>query len=123
MSGEKLARLEPHEVKEGLDNGSILLIDVREPHEFVEARIPGSLLFPLSTFDPACLPEPGKKRLVFSCRSGNRSVIAFNKAGGEGLACFGHLEGGIKAWAAAGFVVIQTDPATGQPKVIGGRSR
>jgi rhodanese-related sulfurtransferase len=113
----ELARLSPREVKQGLDEGSMLLIDVREPLEFVEARIPGSLLFPLSTFDASALPEAGKKKIVFSCRSGNRSVTAFNKAAAGGLNAFGHLEGGIKAWAAAGLPVVATDPATGQPKM------
>ena len=34
----------------------ILLIDVREPSEYASERIPGALLFPLSTFDAAGLP-------------------------------------------------------------------
>lgn len=115
MAGE-LARLMPEEVKKGLNEGSILLVDVREPLEFVEGRIAGSLLFPLSTFDPSHLPECGSKKLVFSCRSGRRSVTAFNQAAASGVKAYGHLEGGILAWAAAGLPVIQTDPATGQPR-------
>ena len=116
MAGQQLARLSPQEVKQGLDDGTLLLIDVREPLEFVEGRIPGSLLFPLSTFNPDWLPDSKSKKLVFSCRSGRRSVTAFNSAVDAGLAAHGHLEGGIQAWAAAGLPVVQTDPATGQPR-------
>jgi len=112
----ELARLTPHEVQEGVARGTMVLIDVREPLEFAEGRIPGSLLFPLSTFDTHALPDVSPKKLVFSCRSGRRSITAFNAADKAGLPVFGHLEGGILAWNAAGLPVIQTDPATGQPR-------
>lgn len=112
----ELARLTPAEVQDGIEHGTMVLIDVREPLEFVEARIPGALLFPLSTFDARALPDVSPKKLVFSCRSGKRSMTAFNAATQAGIPTFGHLEGGILAWSAAGLPVIQTDPATGQPR-------
>ncbi len=112
----ELARLTPEEVREGIANGTMVLIDVREPPEFVQGRIPGSLLFPLSTFDAQALPDVSPKKLIFSCRSGKRSVAAFDLAGKAGLNAFGHLEGGILAWASAGLPVIETDPTTGQPR-------
>ena len=112
----ELARLTPTEVRDGLQDGTMVLIDVREPLEFVEGRIPGSLLFPLSTFDARALPDVSPKKLIFSCRSGRRSVTAFNAATDAGIPAFGHLEGGILAWNAQGLPVIQTDPQTGQPR-------
>ena len=39
----------------------MLLIDVREPHEYEAERIPGALLFPLSTFDSGRLPPDGAR--------------------------------------------------------------
>ena len=112
----ELARLTPQEVQDGIANGTMVLIDVREPLEFVEGRIPRSLLFPLSTFDATALPDVSPKKLVFSCRSGRRSVTAFNAAQEAGIPAYGHLEGGIIAWSSAGLPVIQTDPSTGQPR-------
>lgn len=111
-----LARLKPQQVRDGIADGTMVLIDVREPPEFVQGRIPGSLLFPLSTFDAHALPDVSPKKLVFSCRSGRRSVTAFNAAIEAGLPAYGHLEGGILAWSAAGLPVVETDPATGQPR-------
>jgi 3-mercaptopyruvate sulfurtransferase SseA len=35
------------EVKAGLADGSIALVDVREPHEFAAGHIPGATLLPL----------------------------------------------------------------------------
>jgi rhodanese-related sulfurtransferase len=95
--------LTPEEVKAGMENGTILLVDVREPNETALERIPGALEMALSTFDPTALPDPGDKRLVFSCRSGRRSVTASNAAQAAGLPYDAHLAGGILAWKAAGF--------------------
>lgn len=112
----ELARLTPEDVEEGIADGTMVLIDVREPPEFVAGRIAGSLLFPLSTFDARVLPDVSPKKLVFSCRSGKRSVTAFNIATAAGLNAYGHLEGGILAWSSQGLPIIETDPATGQPR-------
>ena len=95
--------LGPDEVRAGLQSGRIVLVDVREPHENANERIPGGHLLPLQSFDPAALPDPGGKRLVFYCRSGRRSVTASQIAQRAGLAYDAHLAGGILAWKEAGF--------------------
>jgi rhodanese-related sulfurtransferase len=102
-NGPAVEDLTAEDVKAGLDDGSILLVDVREPNEMARERIPGSVIMPLSTFDPAQLPDPGDKRLVFSCRSGRRSVTASQAAQAAGLPYDAHLAGGLLAWKEAGF--------------------
>ena len=101
--GPPVENLSAETVKEGLDRGIIVLVDVREPKETDVERIPGSVLAPLSTFDPLSLPEAGGRRVVFSCRSGRRSVTASQLAQTAGLAHDAHLAGGILAWKAAGY--------------------
>ena len=91
------------EVAHGLSEGRILLVDVREPNETVVERIPGSVLLPLSNFDLSALPDPAGRQVVFSCRSGNRSVTASQMAQAAGFDYDAHLAGGIKAWKAAGL--------------------
>ncbi len=76
MTDPAVEDLTVEQVKAGLEDGSILLVDVREPNELAAERIPGAIDFPLSAFDPATLPDPEGKRVVFSCRSGKRSVAA-----------------------------------------------
>jgi rhodanese-related sulfurtransferase len=95
--------LTPQEVARGLQEGRIILVDVREPNETALERIPGSFLVPLSTFDPADIPEPGGREVVFSCRSGRRSVTASLAAQEQGFAYGSHLAGGILAWKSAGL--------------------
>ena len=103
MSDPAVEDLTVEQVKAGLENGSILLVDVREPNELSAERIPGAIDFPLSDFDPSALPDPAGKRLVFSCRSGRRSVTASKAAQAAGLPYAAHMAGGILAWKAAGF--------------------
>jgi len=96
----KVIDLDREAVKQGLREGSFVLVDVREPHEFAAGHIPGAVSQPLSTFDPSALPQG--KRVVFSCAAGVRSVRAIESAQGAGLDIREHYKGGFKDWAAAG---------------------
>jgi rhodanese-related sulfurtransferase len=58
---------------------------------------------PLSVFDPANIPDPQGKQVVFACRSGKRSVTASLAAQDKGFSYDSHLAGGIIAWKAAGL--------------------
>ena len=91
------------ELKRGLADGSILLVDVRESNEWDAGHIPGATLNPLSVFDPSALPEGEGKRVVLHCRSGKRSVAALGLAQENGRSDVrAHFEGGMLEWAAAG---------------------
>lgn len=78
---------------------SYLLIDVRQPAEYEETHIAGSIILPLNEFEEQveALPE---KNLIFYCRSGIRSKAAaltadfFNEAGKDIYT----LEGGVLGW-------------------------
>jgi rhodanese-related sulfurtransferase len=94
--------LGPDEVAEGLAAGRMLLVDVREPNETAAERFPGAVLVPLSSFDPAAIPDPAGRQVVFACRSGRRSVTASQAAQSAGLPYDAHLAGGILEWKAAG---------------------
>ncbi|MGO8855227.1 MAG: rhodanese-like domain-containing protein [Steroidobacteraceae bacterium] len=86
--------------------GKLLLIDVREPSEYASERIAGALLYPLSTFDAATLPDDGARRVVFLCGSGKRSLAAAEQRLGAGQLHAAHMGGGIAAWKAAGLPMI-----------------
>jgi rhodanese-related sulfurtransferase len=116
MSGTtsgQVIEFEPQEVKALLDAGRILLIDVREPLEYASERIPGALLYPLSTFDPAQLPPDQPRQVVFHCAAGGRSLTAALQriALGQPAA---HMAGGITQWKAEGLPVVRIDPRTGR---------
>jgi rhodanese-related sulfurtransferase len=105
MTEERITNASPADVEQWLKNGEVLLIDVREPDEYATARIPGALLYPLSTFDAKVLPRDGR-RLVMQCAAGRRSLTAAQALLQAGHHHATHLAGGIKAWREAGKKVI-----------------
>jgi rhodanese-related sulfurtransferase len=94
--------LEIAEIKAGIEDGTILLVDVREDHEYAMGHIPGAVLLPLSRFDPARVPQEAGKRTVFSCAAGVRSIQALAIAQGAGLDITEHYRGGFREWAMMG---------------------
>lgn len=100
MQDVKVRHLDLDEVKAGLADGSMLVVDVREPHEYAMGHIPGAVLLPLSQFDPALIPAGTGKRVVFSCAAGVRSLKALAIAQAYGLDLVEHYRGGFKDWAA-----------------------
>ncbi len=103
LGRENVHDLAPEEVARGLAEGAILLVDVREPSETEIERYPEAFYLPMSAFDPAAIPDPQGRRVVFACRSGRRSANAAVAAQEAGLQYDSHLEGGILAWKEAGF--------------------
>jgi rhodanese-related sulfurtransferase len=97
------------ELKKGLADGSILLVDVREANEWAAGRIPGAIFNPLSAFDPRALPKEAGKRVVLHCRSGKRSVTALGLAQNGGRPDVkAHFGGGMLEWVGNGEEV-ETD--------------
>jgi rhodanese-related sulfurtransferase len=95
--------LTAQEVAQGLQEGRFMLVDVREPNETALERFPQAVLVPLSSFDPAAIPDPAGRDVVFACRSGRRSLTASLAAQEQGFPYGAHLAGGILAWKAAGL--------------------
>ncbi|HEX3440922.1 MAG TPA: rhodanese-like domain-containing protein [Pseudolabrys sp.] len=100
---DEVTNLTPEEVAAGLSEGTILLVDVREPNETAVESYPDAVIVPLSQFDPAAIPDPAGKQVVFACRSGRRSVTASLAAQDQGYPYRAHLAGGIIAWKQAGL--------------------
>src|SRR5262245_33318530 len=101
--GEDVQNLTPQEVSKGLAEGRMLLVDVRELNEVAVEAYPDAVVVPLSSFDPAAIPDPEGREVVFACRSGRRSVTASLAAQEQGFPYKAHLAGGILAWKAAGL--------------------
>ncbi|CAM5421265.1 Inner membrane protein ygaP OS=Afipia felis OX=1035 GN=ygaP PE=4 SV=1 [Afipia felis] len=95
--------LTPQEVAKGLVEGRYLLVDVREPNEIAAEAYPEGVTMPLSRFDPAALPDPEGRTVVFACRSGKRSVTASLAAQAAGKPYNSHLAGGMIGWKTAGL--------------------
>jgi rhodanese-related sulfurtransferase len=99
----EVENLTPEQVARGLTEGRMLVVDVRELYETAAEGYPDAVVVPLSAFDPAVIPDPQGKQVVFACRSGRRSVTASLAAQDGGYPYKSHLAGGIIAWKAAGL--------------------
>lgn len=109
-----IENLTPLQVKQELDAGNVVLIDVRENEELLQnGKIKNSILAPRGMLEfyadptlPYHKPEFSKdKRLILHCASGGRSALAVRTLNQMGYSNVAHLDGGIKAWKEAGFPV------------------
>ena len=81
--------------------GSGILVDVREPDEFVAGHVPGAVLIPMSQLANR-LGEIDKTSPVFViCASGNRSGAMTDLLRGAGFDAVS-VAGGTGAWARSG---------------------
>ena len=85
-----------------LEAGEIVLVDVRETAEYEQEHIAGSVLCPLSVFDPNLFPKIPDKVVVLHCAIGKRSAAAAKKLINNGHSRIANLQGGIKAWKNSG---------------------
>jgi adenylyltransferase/sulfurtransferase len=92
--------IDPVEVIKKQDRGEkFLLLDVREPHEYQIARIPGSTLIPLGQL-PARLGELDKNaEIVAHCKMGGRSQQAVDLMKANGFSNVRNMTGGNTAWS------------------------
>ena len=80
-------------------DNDVFLLDVREPQEFAEFKIPGAVNIPLSQlFMPGSqLQIPKDKKIVTICSHGNRSMVATFALAQNGLESTS-LVGGMSLW-------------------------
>jgi len=98
--------ISPREVKERLNRGEkVLLVDVREPWEYSQCRIAGSVLIPMGMI-PANLQQlDGDDDVICYCHHGMRSLDVANWLRSQGVASAKSMAGGIDRWS------MEIDPA------------
>jgi molybdopterin/thiamine biosynthesis adenylyltransferase/rhodanese-related sulfurtransferase len=75
------------------------LIDVREPHEWAIAKIPGARLVPLSVFTESLSSFDSARDIVVTCKMGGRSAKAVRQLQAAGFKKVWNLAGGILRWS------------------------
>jgi len=103
-SGRFYQDLSAQEAAELLNNPStgphIVLLDVRTANEFTKRRIPGALLIPVEQLDARFkteLPASARSILVY-CEEGDRSRLACEFLGRQGLTNVSMMRGGLRSW-------------------------
>ncbi len=97
---ERLPEMSPVELNSRLGAGDdVFVLDVREPHEFEIARIPGSTLVPLGTLPRHVHELDATADIVVHCKSGVRSGKAQRLLKDMGFSRVTNLAGGILRWS------------------------
>jgi rhodanese-related sulfurtransferase len=98
------------DVKRRLDAGQIQVVDVREPEEWDAGRIAGDVRhIPLGALQEQAGTLDPERPVVFSCKSGGRSLWAAQAFRAAGVEAYS-MAGGLEAWLEAGLPV---DPPGG----------
>ncbi|MET8127814.1 rhodanese-like domain-containing protein [Streptomyces sp. NPDC005065] len=89
-----------------LQEGTAVLLDVREADEYQAGHAPGALHVPLSRLATgADVPgSPNGRSLMLICRSGNRSQDAVRLLADRGVEAV-DVTGGMRDWAEQGLPV------------------
>lgn len=106
----RLPDVGPEEAADLIQHGGALLLDVREPQEWVAGHAPQAEHLPLDQVGSAAVPRD--RPVIAVCRSGNRSGKAAAALAADGVPVH-NLAGGMKAWALAGLPVVTDDGAPG----------
>ena len=95
----------PADAQRRLDAGEVQIVDVREQSEWDTSHIPGDVQhIPIGELQGRAGEISRDQPVVFSCRSGGRSLMAaqaFRAAGFEAYS----LAGGLLDWSAQGLPV------------------
>lgn len=100
MNGNGLKEISAKELKSLIDRKEkFTLVDVREPHEYKIANIPGAKLIPLGEIAQRANELDSADNIVVHCRSGARSAKAIGTLQKMGFKRLQNLQGGILAWS------------------------
>jgi rhodanese-related sulfurtransferase len=108
----RIENLSPAAVAVELEDARVLLIDLREAEER-QSSIPGAVHAPRGMLefyaDPTSAYHRAEfdphRRTILYCASGGRSALAANMLQELGYSRVAHLDGGLRAWQAAGLEI------------------
>ncbi len=98
-----------HQREEGPDQQDIVLVDVREKHEWDEGHIPGAIHVPRGFLElqiEEAVPDKSKT-VVLYCAGGVRSLIAGQTLQQMGYKSAISMAGGYGQWKASGYPFVQ----------------
>jgi rhodanese-related sulfurtransferase len=94
----------PERAAELIREGSVQLIDVREPYEVEAGRIAGSRHIEMERLASQADTIERERPVLFYCRAGVRSAMAANAFRRAGYEAFS-LTGGLEDWQAHGLPI------------------
>jgi len=93
------------ELAERLD-ASAVVVDVRQPDEYLGGHVPGAVLIPLNDVPERFGELPTDREVLVICRSGGRSYVASEFLVANGVRAV-NVAGGTLAWIESGREVVE----------------
>ncbi|MFI6402272.1 rhodanese-like domain-containing protein [Streptomyces sp. NPDC050548] len=90
---------------------SSVVVDVREPGEYLAGHVPGAQLMPLSVLAGRIGELPAGRPVYVVCASGNRSLTAADRTSRAGIDAYS-VAGGTSGWARTGRPLVTGHHAT-----------
>ena len=109
LKGAASGSLQPNDAVIKINREKAVVVDVREPEEYVKGHITNAKNIPLSQLDER-LPQVAKNKalpVILVCASGARAVRAQQQVRKLGYEKAEALAGGMKAWRAASLPVTK----------------
>jgi len=103
-----IATISPPKAAQRMSAQGGRLIDVRAPREFEEIHAQNAVNIPLDTLQASSIEPPATGEMIYLiCQGGQRSAKACEKLLAAGLGNIISIEGGTRAWSAAGLPVVR----------------
>lgn len=104
MADPLVPQISPAELASRL--GDVLVVDVRQPDEYVSGHARTAQLIPLAEVPDHAGELPRDQEVYVVCRSGGRSTMAAEFLIGQGVQAV-NVAGGMLAWVDAGLEVVE----------------
>jgi hydroxyacylglutathione hydrolase len=105
-SGKPIANLPTmsvQQLKSALAKDEVILVDVREPHEWKDGTVDGAKRIFFGEVEEKADSLPKNKPIAVTCSVGNRSSIGASILERRGFKEICNVLGGITAWKALGY--------------------
>lgn len=97
--GPRMTNVTTTELQEQVAKGNkVRIIDVREPWEYAEGHVPGSLLRPLGQIRDWVSQFDKEAEIYLICRTANRSANAYRFMEASGFKNLRNVSGGMVSW-------------------------
>lgn len=100
-------RISAETAKQIIENGGVVVVDVREQAEWDQGHIPKALHVPLNTLMSRPREALQQDGIIFVCAEGVRSAVACEVAAAIGRKQLYNLEGGTIAWRKQGYPLVK----------------
>jgi hydroxyacylglutathione hydrolase len=109
--------IQPQEAQQLIEGGTAVVVDVRDQDEYDAGHIAGAKHVRFDELSEAGAGVAKGNKVLFYCKSGDRSATAAGAFAGSGFEAYS-VSGGLEAWAEAGLPLEPEDGTVAERNVL-----